>query len=326
MAQPSVTETDNARHLGSGIHLVDANYIKPGLAALYILVQQGQAAIIETGTVHSVPLILDTLEALGLAKEDVAYIMPTHVHLDHAGGAGALMEQCPNANLVIHPRGARHMIDPSKLIAGAVAVYGEHRFHELYGEIRPVQAERIIEAPDNFEVDFNGRVLRFLDTPGHARHHVCIYDRTSQGIFSGDTFGLCYRELDTPDGAFPLATTTPVQFDPDAMLVSIDRLMALEPESIYLTHFGRIRPTASYVNRLKGTITRFTTIAWREREPQQNRQWRIEQAMMDELLNSLSALQCETPRDVCEQILRYDVHLNAQGLDVWLSRLDAQAE
>src|SRR5690606_23693744 len=147
------------------------------------------------------------LEAAGLTPADVDWLILTHVHLDHAGGAGELMACLPNARLVVHPRGARHMIDPSKLWAGALAVYGEEEMQRSYGTLRPIPAERVVEAPDGHVVELAGRALRCLDTPGHARHHNAIHDEPSGCVFTGDTFGLSYRELDSARGPFVIPTT-----------------------------------------------------------------------------------------------------------------------
>src|SRR5690606_24907183 len=110
----------------------------------------------------------------------------------------------------VHPRGARHMADPSRLIASATTVYGETEFNRLYGTIRPVDPHRIITAPDGFTLDFNGRPLVFFDTPGHARHHYCVFDQKSQSVFTGDTFGISYREFDVEGMEFVFPATTPV--------------------------------------------------------------------------------------------------------------------
>ena len=311
--------------LEHGISLIDAEYLYPGVVAVYLLQQQDQLAIIETGTANSAANILTVIENQGFSPDNVAYIIPTHVHLDHAGGAGELMQHCQNAQLVIHPYGARHMIDPSKLIAGTVAVYGEEKFKQLYGELKPIDAERVIEAPDNFELTLGERRLRFLDTPGHARHHFCVYDEGSQGIFSGDTFGLCYKEITTEAGPFIFPTTTPIQFDPPALLQSIDRLMDLKPKQMYLTHFGDIEPTDAVVNQLKKRIHDFTEIALTEKHYNNDRLQRIEQSLKDYLLAELTAMQCHQPVDFLEQFLRNDISLNAQGLDIWIEKISKES-
>ncbi|MBD3610117.1 MAG: MBL fold metallo-hydrolase [Gammaproteobacteria bacterium] len=314
--------THPAQHqdLGHGITVLDAEYIQPGIAAVYLMQQGDQVAIIETGTAFTVPHILELLQQRGLSAENIAYVIPTHVHLDHAGGAGELMALCPNAQLIIHPFGARHMIDPGRLQQGVIAVYGEENFKQYYGELKPIEAERVIEAADNFELDFNGRKLVFLDTPGHAKHHFCIYDETSNGIFTGDTFGLSYPNLTDGDEPFIFATTTPVQFDPEAMLNSIDRLMALKPEKMYLTHYSAITPTQSVVEQLKDSVLAFKTIAEKERPVAKDRQQRIEERMMEYMLTQLETLQSPLSVDEISAFLKNDVTLNAQGLEVWLNK------
>ena len=132
--------------LKSDIHCIDALYIKPKVASIYLLREGDEVAIIETGTYHSVANVLATLRALAIDPAQVKYVIPTHVHLDHAGGAGEMMRQFTAATLIIHPRGARHMIDPSKLIAGTIGVYGEEQFERLYGRIEPIAEDRIIIA------------------------------------------------------------------------------------------------------------------------------------------------------------------------------------
>ena len=314
--QAAATYTD----LDHGISLIDAEYLYPGVVAVYLLQQDDQLAIIETGTANSAPSILAVIENLGFSTNNVSYIIPTHVHLDHAGGAGELMQHCQNAHLVIHPYGARHMIDPSKLIAGTIAVYGEEKFRQLYGDLKPIETSRVIEAPDNFELMLGQRRLRFLDTPGHARHHFCIYDDASQGIFAGDTFGLCYPKLITDAGPFIFPTTTPIQFDPPALLQSIDRLMALQPKHMYLTHFGSIEPTDAVVNQLKKRIHHFTQIALAEMHNDGDRLQNIERRLREYLLAELAMMKCHQPVEFCEQFLANDISLNAQGLDIWLEK------
>lgn len=305
--------------LSHNITLVDADYIQPGVAATYIVRQDDAVAIIETGTSHTVPLLLEVLTTMGLSRDNVRYVIPTHVHLDHACGAGELIAQCPNAELVIHPRGAAHMIDPSKLIAGTTAVYGEEKFQQLYGTVTPVPENRVIEAPDNFELDMNGRTLRFLDTPGHARHHFCIHDVMSNGIFSGDTFGLCYPSLKTPNGVYVMATTTPVQFEPDAYVNSIDRMMSLDPDYFYLTHYGRIDADPNVAEQLKSCVLDFADMGLQAQQLP-NRTKAIKAQMMEYLIANLQALGCECSDAEYTEWLTNDVELNVQGIDVWLKR------
>lgn len=305
---------------GQGIHALDAGYLRPGLAAVYLIVQDGRVALVDTGTQHCVPAVLNLLAALGLGPEAVDYLLLTHVHLDHAGAAGALMARCPHARLVVHARGAPHMIDPARLVAGATAVYGAEAFRALYGEILPVAAERVIKAGDGLRLDFCGRELVFLDTPGHARHHLCIHDVATGGIFTGDAFGLSYRELDVDGRPFIFPTTTPVQFEPEAMHASIDRIMALGPRAAYLTHFGRVTDLPRLACDLHAHIDDFVRLA--EAAPAdaaRRHAWLV--AELEALLMArLRSHGCRLSDAQMRLLLAHDVELNAQGLAVWLDR------
>lgn len=307
--------------LPNQITCIDTEYQRPGLAACYLIESDGEAAFIDTGTSHTVPMLMSVLEARGIAPAQVKYVIPTHVHLDHAGGVGALMAQLPNAALVIHPYGAKHMIDPSKLQAGASAVYGEEKFQEEFGSLIPVDETRVIEAPDGFRVQLGKRELLCIDTPGHARHHICIYDAQSRGIFTGDTFGLSYREFDTDDGPFILATSTPIQFDPDAWHETLDRLMALSPEAIYLTHYCEVREPERLVGKLRESLDLFTQTALSAKaEAGQARISEIRNGLLNWLLDAMRQHGCrQTPQEI-EQLMSMDLELDAQGLEVWLQK------
>ncbi|MEY2668848.1 MAG: hypothetical protein RJA59_1486, partial [Pseudomonadota bacterium] len=229
------------REVAPGVILVDTGYVRPGVAAAWIVKGGASAAVIETGTARSVPHLLAALSSQGIAPGAVSHVIVTHVHLDHAAGAGALLAHLPAARLVVHPRGARHMIDPSKLLAGAAEVYGGmEAIRALYGDVLPAPAARVIEAPEGTTVDLGGRTLRMLDTPGHAKHHFVVHDPATRGFFTGDTFGISYREFDGANGPFLYPTTTPVQFDPPALRTSVERMLAEKPERMYLTHYGMI--------------------------------------------------------------------------------------
>jgi glyoxylase-like metal-dependent hydrolase (beta-lactamase superfamily II) len=305
---------------GNGITAIDALYQRPGLAAFYLMVEGGQAAFIDTGTSLSLPQALEALKRNRLTPADVVYVIPTHVHLDHAGGAGAMMRVFPNARLIVHPRGAKHLIDPEKLIAGVIEVYGADAAARQFGEIVPVPAARVTEAADDYMLDFNGRVLRFLDTPGHARHHFCVWDERSRGVFTGDTFGISYREFDTDRGAFIFPTTTPVQFEPAPLHASIDRLLALEPQQMFLTHFGRVTEVARLARDMHELIDALVDIAHAATGGGAERQRRMIDAQRTLLITRLSAHGCKIDPDQVEALLSMDYALNAQGLGVWLDR------
>ena len=302
-------------NIAKGIDVVDSGYYSKDFAAIYLLRQNNKVAIIETGSNFSVPVVENVLIQKGLGFSDVSYIIPTHVHLDHAGGAGELMKQCLNAKLVVHPRGARHLIDPSKLIAGAVAVYGEEKFKEYYGEIVPIDANRVIEAGDNFILDFDGRELRFIDTPGHARHHFCIWDKATKSMFTGDTFGISYRDLDCKGIVYILPSTSPVQFDPESLIESINRIMEFKPERVCLTHFSAIKPTPKVVNQLIESIHFVSDLAIKYADKNDAKSI-IYKNMMEYFLKGLDEIGFRN-NDFAKKRLSLDIQINTQGLIYW---------
>lgn len=306
----------------TGITTIDTGFFRPRFDAAYLVVEQGRAAFIDVGTNHSVPRLLAALQAQGLAVEAVDHVLLTHVHLDHAGGAGALMRELPGARLVVHPRGARHMIDPSKLIAGATAVYGEDEMARSYGEILPVPAARVDEAGDGHVVDLAGRPLLCLDAPGHARHHFVVHDQRSDSFFSGDTFGLSYRELDTDAGPFILPTTSPVQFEPDALVASIRRMQSHRPAAMHLTHFGRVGQVDALADALVEQVAAMVDIGRRcdAEGAGEQRHAMLVQRLTDYYLDRAAAHGVTLPRQEILEVLSMDIELNAQGLGIWLDR------
>jgi glyoxylase-like metal-dependent hydrolase (beta-lactamase superfamily II) len=302
-----------------GIFAVDAEYVRPGYAAVHIIQHNGRAAFVDTGTNHSVPHLLAALDELGIAYDSVDYVLLTHVHMDHAGGAGLLLQHLPNARVLIHPRGVPHMIDPSKLVAASQAVYGVEAFRKLYGDVLPVPQDRIVSVSDNYRCDLGGRELELIHTPGHALHHYAVVDRAHAAIFSGDTFGLSYRALDTPQGAFIVPTSSPSQFDADQLISSIDRMMSYAPDSIYLMHYSRVTGTPRLAAMLKSQIREFVRMA-RQSADLPNVHDAIREQMMAMWLTLLQQQGSTlTTREVSDW-LEGDLELNAQGLVIWLQR------
>ena len=311
--------TPQVLDLGHGIRCIDTLQVRPELAACYLIERDGELAFVEAGTAPGIPRLLALLEQWGYAREQVRYVIPTHVHLDHAGGVGLLMKELPQAQLIVHPRGARHMIDPSKLIAGATAVYGPRAMKDMYGEILPVEESRVIVAGDGARHPLGHGSLEFVDSPGHAYHHFCIWDETSRGFFTGDVFGLSYRDFDTAAGPFLFPTTTPVQFDPQAWYGTLDRLLAYQPEQMFLTHYSRVGNVGKLAEDLRAGISRYVRLAEELREHPQRHQ-ALRNALSEEALHSLRDLGSEMPEDEARKLLFFDMELNAQGLGVWLDR------
>jgi glyoxylase-like metal-dependent hydrolase (beta-lactamase superfamily II) len=244
-----------------GITAVDTEYLYPGHAAAHLIVDGTHAAFVDVGTNSSVPYLLAALAELGVSRSAVDYVLLTHVHLDHAGGAGALLRELPRATALLHPRGAPHLIEPARLIEGAKAVYGAQRFGRLYGELVPIPASRVRKVADGERVQLGGRTLEIIHTPGHAMHHFAVIDAAHRSVFPGDTFGISYRALDTDQGAFIFPTTTPTQFDPGQYIASIDRMLSYAPTAMYLMHFSRVTDLARLAVSLKEQIAAHAAIA-----------------------------------------------------------------
>ena len=300
---------------------IDTGLYRPQHTACYLIADGDELLFIDSGSSNNVPGLLGVLAERGFAPEQVRYVMPTHVHLDHAGGAGALMAACPYATLVTHERGAPHLIDPAKLQAGATAVYGENEFNRRFGELIPVPGERVIAAGDGQSFTLGKRRIRFADTPGHANHHGCFLDESSRLWFTGDTFGLSYREFDRDGVPLLLATTTPVAFDPDAWLASLDKLMAADPAGMCLTHFGRLNNPGALVGALRDNIRAHAELALAEEaNDETGRAERLQQAVAGLLLGMAERHQPAMALDRARALLALDIALNAQGLHVWLKR------
>jgi len=309
---------------GQGISAIDAEFIRPHATSIHLIVEKGRAAIVDTGSNHAVPRVLDALARKGLAPEDVDYVVLTHIHLDHAGGAGLLMTMLPNARLTVHPRGARHISEPRRLIEGTIAVYGAEAAGRLYGDIVPVPMERIIETPHEARVSLNGRELRFIDTPGHARHCASIIDGTTGHIFAGDTFGLSYREIDVGGKCFIFPTTSPVQFDPPTLPRSIDLLASHKPGAIYVTHYSQVQDIPRLVPDLHRLLLAHERLGLETKDAGLRGEARYER-----LREGVTRIALEESRrqgwalteDRLLEVLAVDIDLNAQGMGNWLDTL-----
>lgn len=307
--------------VGYGITCIDTEQERAGMACCYLIEQDGEAALVDCGTSPGADRLLAVLRSRGIAPEHVRYLMPTHVHLDHAGAAGVLMRQLPNAQLIAHPRAARHLIDPSKLIEGAIAVYGADAVRLAYGQILPVDAARVVIADDGHRLTLGAaRELLLLDTPGHARHHYSVWDAQSRGFFTGDTFGISYREFDGPQGPWLMPTTTPVQFEPEAWEQTLDRYLSFAPQRMYLTHYGCVEDIARLAHDLRAGLCDYQHLAMSIEARGAARHAGIRDAIENWSLAALRRHGAPVDEQQARRLLAADMELNAQGLGVWLDR------
>jgi hydroxyacylglutathione hydrolase len=302
-----------------GVVAVDSGYgDRLRLAAVHLVIDNGRVAVIDTATNASVSHILAALARLDIPPEAVDWVILTHLHLDHAGGAGSLMCALPRAQLVAHPLGRRYLVEPTLLWEKSVELYGTERTFRFYGCLIPVDGRRIVDAHDGLELELGERKLRVLEAPGHARDHIVVWDEIAQAFFTGDAFGVSYRELDVDGREFIFPSTSPHQFDPDDMLATIDRMLAFCPQAMYLSHFGR----ATEVGRLGADLHRLIhahiAVAHAARGDGVARHVDILSGMEQLVREECARQQWGLDEEAALELLRLDLAFNAQGLGMWL--------
>lgn len=267
------------------------------------MIENGRAAFIENNTSHAIPYLLKALKENQLAPEAVDYIIVTHAHLDHAGGTSALLHHCKNATVLAHPKAARTLINPEKLIQSAIKVYGEEAFKDLYGNISPIPDSNVRSIQDGEILNWGNRTLTFFHTLGHATHHMCVYDSKSQGVFTGDTFGLRYPDLQS-QGLFIIPSTSPIDYDPVEAKKSVDRILAFHPKRLFLTHYGEVDNIANAKVQILKNLDIHENIF----------KWAQENLDLGENLVTHIEHQLKTAYQPFENELELDLRLNAQGI------------
>ncbi len=303
---------DRLHTVADGIHRFDTHYIRPQHTAIYIVSGGDDSAIIDTGVGANVESLLEALEYLGMGRADVGAVVVTHAHLDHAGGAGRLMEHLPNAALYGHRSAIRHLVDPSKLEQGVRAVYGDAFFDREYAPLVPVAEDRAFPLSDGESVPVGGRTLTAIQTPGHARNHISLWEPATATVFPGDAFGVGYPELAGPEGPLIVPETAPPQFDPEAMHASIDRILDLKPARIAPTHFDTIDDCRGVGETLHTLIDDMC---------QRAHQAASQEGLADDLLAGWTTLLASRgrPEDAerMRELYELDAVLSAQGLWHW---------
>ena len=308
--------------LPDSVHTIDCHYTAPKHAAAFLVVEGDRALFVDNNTQRALPRLLEALKVHGLTPAQVDYAIITHVHLDHAGGTAALLEACPNAIALAHPKAARHLISPERLVQGAKAVYGETAFAELYGEVTGVAEERVQCIEDETRLAWGRRELRFFHTLGHASHHMCLYDPVSNGVFTGDSFGLGVSPYEGGADPFLVCSSSPPDFDPIEAGRSLESILATGAEWAYLPHFGVIDQLDRAAEMLRRSLAQFVDI--------------IEAAQAQGLAEEALQAFCEVRmRDAFTAHLKWcgvrdveaalawlgsDVHINAMGLAHYIRR------
>ena len=303
--------------LGNGVYCLDSGYYREQFTAAYLIVDGDEAALIDIGSNDSVPILLASISALGIKPEQIRYLIPTHVHLDHCGGAGELLKHLPNATVMIHPDGVEHLVEPQRLVAGTAAVYGMEFVEQYYGAITPISAQRIVATEDKQRILLGQRELEVLFTPGHAWHHHSIFDMQSGIMLVGDAMGVAYSNAPYNKRLwFP--ATPPSQFNPQVMKQSIDLQVKSGANSFGLGHYNLVENSTESVEQLKDKIDQYTGLA--ANAPQHNLESYMNQAMAELFATWLREL---LGSDNIEQALKFhepDVFLSAKGVTHWLTR------
>jgi glyoxylase-like metal-dependent hydrolase (beta-lactamase superfamily II) len=298
------------------VKTIDCNYLFPRFAAAYLVIEGERAAFIDNNTLHAVPRLLSALRENNLKPKQVDFIILTHVHLDHAGGTSALVKECPHAVILAHQRAARHIIDPSRLIKGATAVYGESEFKRLYGRIDPIDEKLVRIVEDGETVDFGERRFTFIYTFGHAKHHMCIYDSGTNGIFTGDALGLAYPLLQTGSDLFVFPSSTPTDFDPDKYAEGIDAILSTGAELAFLTHFGPLTQIKRAAEMMKDYlhIMRSTIEEALNREMKGDMLEKFCRSVISDFLRSEVEKRGLTYSSEIENFLKMDIMINSMGI------------
>jgi glyoxylase-like metal-dependent hydrolase (beta-lactamase superfamily II) len=309
-------------NLGNDVYLIDLFDLGMAERTGSYVLQEDDVTIIETSASPSIPHLLNGLEQLQVNLEKIKYIIVTHIHLDHAGGVGLFLEKCPNAKVVVHPRGKRHLINPTRLIAGARAVYGE-AFDSLFNPILPVPEDRLITMEDGETLTIGeDRKLTFYDTPGHAKHHFSIYDSKSKGIFSGDTIGILYTAIKEFD--FVLPTTSPNQFHPDEMLASLEKIEKLEVEKVYFGHYGMSSNPQAVYDQMRKWVPYFVEVGERILHEKKDDSFAEKsQAVAEELGEGVESFLTEKGYSTEHEVFNYlklDLQVCAMGIVDYLEK------
>ena len=232
-----------------GIWRIDVLHPLAGKTCCYLLIHQDEAALIDCGAQNGIPAILSTVAAVGLAAEQIKWIIPTHVHLDHAGATGALSQHFPNATVGGHADTIKHLLSPhDKLLSAVRTLYGDKFYTEHYGEVVAIAAARAKILADNETIMVGGRQLTILHTPGHAWHHLSVYDASGGVFFAGDAYGVSFADVNQ-DAIFIAPVMPPTQFNPPAARQTLRRLQGLDAEYAALAHFDIIKNSAELADR-----------------------------------------------------------------------------
>ena len=306
--------------VADGVTGIDTRMIGRYLVTSAYLLDANEPILVETGPATSADAVHAGLRDVGIDESALAHVIVTHIHLDHAGGVGTLATRYPNATLWVHHRGARHLADPTKLVASSARVFGADRMRRIFGEVVPAPADRLQSLEDGDVVDVGGRSLEVLDTPGHASHHLCLIDSRTGAVFTGDALG-----VHLPDVNVLRPATPPPEFDIELACESIERIRRRAESILLLSHFGpvadveRVCTLAAERIRRWGDVVRRALVAGDDAD------------RITALLEEEGAQEYRADSGRAIDMERYDVlssiRANAEGLiRYWRKRMEREAE
>ncbi|WP_100617847.1 MBL fold metallo-hydrolase [Bacillus cereus] len=309
----------------SRLYIIDGNaFQRSQRTGTYVLIGD-EITLIETGTSPSVQYILEGLKLLEIAPEMIKNIIVTHVHLDHAGAAGLMMKYCTNATLFVHPRGARHMINPYKLIKGTKLIYGDS-FDQFFIPIVNVPENRIHTVKDGETLKISrNRILTFYDTPGHATHHISIYDSLTNGIFTGDTMGVYYNELNRFGVELYIPATSPPQFQLEEMLESQERIKNMGVDHIYFGHYGMSSNIFEVYRQIRDHLSIFIESGKEVLKYESNLEIASKQVtflLFEKLQTNLIKQGIPQTNSFFKEVLKPDLYMCAMGIVTYLAEQD----
>jgi len=279
----------------------------PGFGAIY-LIDEEEKAIVETGTSNDAPAILDAVRGFGLRPADIDHVIVSHIHLDHAGGAGFLLREMANATVYVHERGFKHLVDPSRLVASAQSALGA--MASEFGTMTPIPPDRLHAVKDGETLDLGGRVLRFLDSPGHAPHELTVLDEKNRSVYTGDAAGLYF-----PGDEILIPIAPAPAFDLEDNLATFRRLLELKPRALLFSHFG---PHDRPKEAIQKQLVQYP--AWSELVRRY-----LEEKGEDGVTQELFRLTCQGAKAYPHEFLRRRIRNSVHGLGVYHERMEHAA-
>ncbi len=313
----------NITPIDNNTYAIDAYYGYPLHACVYLVEDNGEYALIDCGTAKSEIYIMGALAKLGVDPQAVKYILPTHVHLDHAGGTGVLSKRLPNAKVYVHPYGHRHLIDPTKLNAASLVIYGEYMMNFAVGKTQPVAADICYELEDNQELSLGNNKLLVQFTPGHAKHHCSFFDPKSGNYFGGDVLGNSYESMRSDDKSLMFLCSAPIDYNGEDWHNSLDKIASLSPKRVCLCHYGAINNPQSAFEDMHRLIDKNDRLAMDllDIEDDAARRKAIEQMIWGLFWDEFATRKSPMHKEHAEKWMEKDVYISTEGIAHWLKNL-----